>query len=65
MMNMHKMAQKGWEVHSIKYSSKSSEATRRLGYEVYTGHLETVLDPQKPFDLIVGWIVLEHLHEIR
>ena len=34
-----------------------------MGYHVHTGTLETAPKPDEPFDLIVGWMVLEHLHD--
>src|SRR3546814_3023143 len=33
------------------------------GYKVRNVSLEAAGDPQLPFDLIVGWMVLEHLHQ--
>src|SRR5207302_2060310 len=38
-------------------------AARALGYPVHAGNLETAPTPAEPFDLIVGWMVLEHLHD--
>lgn len=60
---MHRMAQQGWEVEGIEFSAKAAEAARSLGYVVHTGALEEAHAPARPYDLIVGWMVLEHLHE--
>jgi len=60
---MHKMAGEGWHVTGIEFSSDAAEATRSLGYQVHTGQLETAPDPVELYDLIVGWMVLEHLHD--
>jgi len=60
---LHQMAKKGWDVEGIEFSLKAAEAARSLGYKVYSGHLETAPDPVHSFDLIVGWMLLEHLHD--
>jgi len=60
---MHKMAAEGWQVQGIEFSPKAAAAARALGYPVHAGSLETAPAPAEPFDLIVGWMVLEHLHD--
>jgi len=60
---MHKMAKEGWEVEGIEFSPKAAENARALGYRVHTGSVETAHEPQQPFNLVAGWMVLEHLHE--
>jgi len=60
---LDQMAAKGWEVRGIEFSATAAEAARRLGYAVHVGPLETAPPPEAAFDLLVGWMVLEHLHE--
>jgi SAM-dependent methyltransferase len=60
---LHRMAQCGWTVEGIEPSPEAGTAARALGYPVHIGPLETAPDPAAPYDLIVGWMVLEHLHE--
>ncbi len=60
---MHEMATLGWEVAGIEFSPKAAETARALGYSVHTGDMESAPAPNKLYDLIVGWMVLEHLHE--
>ncbi len=60
---LHQMAAKGWQVEGIEFSPKAAAAARALGYPVHAGSLETAPAPAEPFDLIVGWMVLEHLHD--
>ena len=61
---MHQMAQKGWEVAGVELSARAASNARALGYPVHAGPLETTPDPnQRPYDLVVGWMVLEHLHD--
>jgi 2-polyprenyl-3-methyl-5-hydroxy-6-metoxy-1,4-benzoquinol methylase len=60
---LHQMANKGWEVEGIEFSPSAAEAARALGYSVHAGTLETAPARPQAYDLIVGWMVLEHLHE--
>lgn len=60
---LHEMAGKGWRVHGIEFSPDSAGRARRLGFDVYTGTVEDAPAPEEPFDLLAGWMVLEHLHE--
>jgi len=59
---MHAMALKGWQVQGIEVSPFAAEIARSYGYPVDIANIESMPDPLKPFDLIVGWHVLEHLH---
>jgi len=56
------MSSKGWLVEGIEFSDKIAQQARNNGLKVYGGPLETAPEPNEPFDLIVGWMVLEHLH---
>jgi 2-polyprenyl-3-methyl-5-hydroxy-6-metoxy-1,4-benzoquinol methylase len=60
---LHRMARVGWQVEGIEFSLKAAEAARALGYKVDTAALEGIEKPANSYDLIVGWMVLEHLHE--
>ncbi len=60
---LHSMAQKGWSVDGIERSPDAGASAQALGYPVHIGPLETAPDPPAPYDLVVGWMVLEHLHE--
>lgn len=60
---LHQMAGLGWQVEGIEFSAKAAHAAAELGYRVHVGPLETAPKPYEPFDLIVGWMVLEHLHD--
>ncbi|CRI64468.1 Methyltransferase type 12 [Thiocapsa sp. KS1] len=60
---LHVMAGRGWDVQGIEFSPSAAEAASSLGYRVHTGSIETAPNPGRKFDLIVGWMVLEHLHE--
>jgi SAM-dependent methyltransferase len=60
---MHKMFLDGWDVEGIELSPLAAENARSLGYPVHTGSIETATPLKKPFDLIVGWMVIEHLYD--
>lgn len=60
---LHQMTRQGWQVQGVEFSEKAGEAAAKLGYRVHTGPLETAPDPAELFDLVVGWMVLEHLHD--
>lgn len=60
---LHHMAQRGWDVEGIEYSPTAAQAARELGYRVDIGALEKITKPVQSYDLIVGWMVLEHLHQ--
>lgn len=60
---MHFMAQQGWEVEGIEFSPAAAASARQLGFKVHAGSLESAPTPAEPYDLIVGWMVLEHLHD--
>ena len=59
---LHKMACQDWEVEGVEFSQDAAHSARSLGYSVYTGRIEDVPDPNYLYDLVVGWMVLEHLH---
>lgn len=60
---LHQMADQGWHVEGVEFSKKAAQASAQLGFCVHSGPLESAPDPIEPFDLIVGWMVLEHLHD--
>lgn len=60
---LHQMAGQGWQVQGIEFSEKAAQAASQLGYHVHAGPLESAPTPEEPIDLIVGWMVLEHLHD--
>jgi len=57
------MAAKGWQVQGIEFSESAAAHAREAGFPVYTGSVESAPDYAEPFDLVVGWMVVEHLHD--
>ncbi|MGZ4959591.1 MAG: class I SAM-dependent methyltransferase [Methylomonas sp.] len=60
---LHHMADQGWKVQGIEFSVKAAQTAMQLGHKVHAGALETAPRPDAPVDLIVGWMVLEHLYD--
>jgi SAM-dependent methyltransferase len=57
------MAHKGWSVAGLEMSHMAAEKARALGLPIHIGTLETAPAPEIPYDLSVGWMVVEHLHD--
>lgn len=60
---LRKMADQGWSVQGIEFSTSAAAAARAGGFEVHAGSLENAPTPAERFDLIVAWMVIEHLHD--
>jgi 2-polyprenyl-3-methyl-5-hydroxy-6-metoxy-1,4-benzoquinol methylase len=60
---LSRQANLGWQVAGIEFSPSAAARARQAGYEVHCGPVETAPNPQEQFDLVVGWMVLEHLHD--
>ncbi|MDD2725319.1 MAG: class I SAM-dependent methyltransferase [Methylovulum sp.] len=56
------MQQQGWEVQGLEPSDTATHRARLQGLEVTCGTLETTELPQNHFDMVVAWMVIEHLH---
>ena len=57
------MKDQGWSVAGIEASEEAAQTARSLGFRVHVGPLERAPDPEAPYDLSVGWMVVEHLHD--
>ena len=53
----------GWKVKGVEFSDYAASNARNLGLDVQTGQIEDFSFSAKSFDLIVGWMVIEHLHD--
>ena len=60
---LQEMALRGWNVEGVEFSEAPAAAARSLGFRVQAGALEMAEKPLQPVDLVVGWMVLEHLHD--
>jgi len=59
---LYKMADLGWQVNGIEFSRHAARKAS-LDFPIFIGRLEDAPDPSELYDLIVGWMVLEHLHD--
>lgn len=59
---LHSMSQQGWDVEGVEFSESAARNAISFGYNVHIGPVEKV-DISQKYDLIVGWMVLEHLHD--
>jgi SAM-dependent methyltransferase len=57
------MRSRGWRVAGIEFSPFAAEEAREKGLDVQTGAVEDARNPEETPDIIVAWMVLEHLHE--
>jgi 2-polyprenyl-3-methyl-5-hydroxy-6-metoxy-1,4-benzoquinol methylase len=60
---LDRMAKVGWSVEGIEFSESAAARASRLGYAIHRGRLEEAPAPAEPFDIVVGWMALEHLHD--
>jgi SAM-dependent methyltransferase len=58
-----KMAAKNWRVEGIELSKSVADQALASGFNVFCGSVESAPNPKENFDLIVGWMVIEHLHD--
>ena len=57
------MAAQGWAVEGIEFGESAAAKARAAGFRVQVSSIESAVDPDEPFDLVVGWMVVEHLHD--
>lgn len=60
---LDRMARAGWRVEGIEPSAYAAALALKRGHSVAVGSLEDIPDTGVTYDLIVGWMVLEHLHD--
>lgn len=54
----------GWEVCGVDIAAEPINFGRQvLGLDIHHGTLESAKFPDKSFDVVTGWMVLEHLHD--
>jgi 2-polyprenyl-3-methyl-5-hydroxy-6-metoxy-1,4-benzoquinol methylase len=57
------MRSQGWEAEGIEFSDRAATIARSLGFRVDSGPLELAAERDRSYDLVCGWMTLEHLHE--
>jgi SAM-dependent methyltransferase len=51
----------GWDATGIEYSEDAALIARSRGHQVFVGRVEDIDLPEDSFDLVVAWMVVEHL----
>lgn len=57
------MKQKGWQVEGIEFSTAAAKRAQAKGLLVQVATVEPASAPQNLVDIVVAWMVLEHLHD--
>ncbi len=60
---MEYIRNKGWLVDGIEFSRKAAQIAINKGFDVKIGAVEDLDPSNKPYDIIVAWMVMEHLHD--
>ncbi len=60
---LHRMANQNWQVEGIEISRLAALNARSLGFNVHIGTVESAPEPTYQYDIVIGWMVVEHLHE--
>ena len=60
---MERMRKLGWSVEGLEFSRKAADQARAAGHRVHVGTVESATEVAGPFDLVVGWMFFEHLHD--
>jgi 2-polyprenyl-3-methyl-5-hydroxy-6-metoxy-1,4-benzoquinol methylase len=60
---LYRLAQQGWDVCGLEASLNAVERARMLGLDVRHTSIENATDPTIQYNLIIGLMVLEHVHD--
>ena len=60
---LNRMARRGWRVEGLEMSVEAAEHCRELGFTVHRGPIDSAPESCQDLDLVVGWMVIEHLHD--
>lgn len=60
---MSYLESQGWSVEGVEPGAEAADCARTRGYRVQTCSVEDMAPPERPPALIVGWMVLEHMHD--
>lgn len=61
---LYALHRRGWEAYGVELNAQAAAyARKRFGLSVFVGELANAHFPDKWFDLVILWDVLEHLHD--
>lgn len=58
------MASRGWTVRGVEVSQLAARRARESGIDVHVGTVAALEPPEAPYDLVAGFMVVEHLHNV-
>ncbi len=58
-----RLQRSGWEVQGVELAEEPARRAMARGLKVHVGRLEPGLFPEKWFDAVFAWMVIEHLHD--
>lgn len=59
---LEEMALRGWQVEGVELDAASATAASARGLSVHQGSIDDVQLAPGTFDVVVGWMALEHFH---
>jgi SAM-dependent methyltransferase len=60
-MFLDSLREDGWSVTGVEYSEEAAVIARGRGHEVFAGRVEDQTFAPNSYDLVVAWMVVEHL----
>jgi SAM-dependent methyltransferase len=57
------LANKGFTVEGVEPNARAAAVAASRGFRVQSALVEQMAEPEKAPDLVVGWMVLEHMHD--
>lgn len=60
---LQRLLRAGWQVEGIEFADEPARRCRQLGFRVHTTGIEDADLSPRAYDLVVAWMVVEHLHD--
>lgn len=60
---LRRLLEAGWQVEGIEFADDPARRCRELGFRVHTTGIEDAELQPASYDLVVAWMVVEHLHD--
>jgi len=60
---LQRLREAGWQVEGIEFAADPARRCRELGFRVHTTGIEDADLQPAAYDLVVAWMVVEHLHD--
>lgn len=60
---LQRLREAGWQVEGIEFADEPATRCRELGFRVHTTGIEDADLRPEAYDIVVAWMVIEHLHD--